>query len=1000
MKKVILLSVLSVVCVFSIADAKHQYNKNYTGANLDRVAFPIGGIGAGMVCLDGNGSISHVSVRNTMEFFHSPCSFAAIYVNNGKNKVAKVLEGQVPGWRVFGPSNAGNGSPGSSLGLPRFDSAEFLTRFPFATIKLEDKLVPIDVEITGWSPFIPTDSDNSSLPAGALEYKFKNNTNKTIEAVFSYNSKNFMSKGKGNSIKAIRNGFMLSQQGSQDRPYDQGDFAIFVDDDDVVVDHCWFIGGWWDSLSIAWDNIENGKLVSNPPTTKAAPGASLFVPMKLLPNQEKTVRLMFAWYVPKTNLRIGGDQKATGPAFKHGPSKSAAPNQTSVTGFIGKGFINTFDPSGDGLVGTLTSPEFKLTHRYIQFLIGGGDHKGKTCLNLLVDGKAVITETANNNEHLTWQKWDAKEYRGKNIQIQIVDNETGGWGHINIDQIVMTNKPIADPYKFNFENFDGKVINNFEGRDFGNWVVLENCDTEICSDESASCAQTYDVPWYACHFKSTSKIIEYWRENYQTLRDKSKLFADTFYDTTLPPEVVEAVAANLTIIKSPTVRRQADGKLWCWEGCSDGSGCCHGSCTHVWNYAQAIQHLFGDLEQSLRDTEFNEAQSDIGCQAFRVNLPIRDTKRNSGAAADGQLGGIMKVYRQWRTTADGKWLKNIWPKVRQSLDYCIETWDPRHTGLLEEPQHNTYDINYWGPNGHCSSFYLGALKAAIEIGNHFGDDVTLYEQLLEKGKRRLVAELWNGEYFYHKIQTEGLNAKFNPISASNNGSGYSDLVKQLNNSGPKYQYGTGCLSDGVIGFWMAKMCGLGEIIDSEKVATNLKSIYKYNFKKDLSNHGNPQRPSFALGHEGGLLLCTWPKGGKLLLPFVYSNEVWTGIEYQVASHLMLEGMVDEGLEIVRACRDRYDGKIRNPFNEYECGHWYARAMSSYGMIAGLTGVRYDAVEKTMYIDSQVGKNFKSFLSTATGFGSVGLKNGKPFAEIKLGNIQIDRYNVSGKIIYN
>ncbi|MFZ0429417.1 MAG: GH116 family glycosyl hydrolase [Acidobacteriota bacterium] len=232
--------------------------------------------------------------------------------------------------------------------------------------------------------------------------------------------------------------------------------------------------------------------------------------------------------------------------------------------------------------------------------------------------------------------------------------------------------------------------------------------------------------------------MRHWRENYASLRERSAQFRDAFFDTTLPDEVVEAVAANLTILKSPTVRRQCDGRLWCFEGCGDTSGCCHGSCTHVWNYA--------------------------------------------------------------------------------------------------------------------------------------------------------------------------------------------------------------------------------------------------------------------LGHEGGLLLCTWPKGGTPSLPFVYSNEVWTGIEYQVASHLMLEGMVEEGLEIVSTCRRRYDGTIRNPFNEYECGHWYARAMASYGLIQGLTGIRYDAVDKTLHIDSRVGDDFRAFLCVEGGFGTAGLKDGKPFVEIRSGRIEVRTIRVSGKSV--
>ena len=111
---------------------------------------------------------------------------------------------------------------------------------------------------------------------------------------------------------------------------------------------------------------------------------------------------------------------------------------------------------------------------------------------------------------------------------------------------------------------------------------------------------------------------------------------------------------------------------------------------------------------------------------------------------------------------------------------------------------------------------------------------------------------------------------------------------------------------------------------------------------------------------------------------------------------MFMGDVEEGLEIVREARKRYDGRVRNPFNEYECGHWYARAMSSYGLLQGLTGIRYDAVEQTLYIDSRIGSDFESFLSTATGFATVGLKQGAPFIDVKYGDIHIGACIVSGR----
>jgi hypothetical protein len=158
----------------------------------------------------------------------------------------------------------------------------------------------------------------------------------------------------------------------------------------------------------------------------------------------------------------------------------------------------------------------------------------------------------------------------------------------------------------------------------------------------------------------------------------------------------------------------------------------------------------------------------------------------------------------------------------------------------------------------------------------------------------------------------------------------------------------------------------------------------------LKDHANTQRPGYAFGDEGGLLLCTWPEGEKLSLPFPYSYEVWTGIEYQVASHLMMFGLVPEALKIVRTARSRHDGRWRNPFDEYECGHWYGRALSSYGLLQGLTGVRYDAVEKVLYIKPQIEGEFRSFLSTATGYGTVGIRKGKPFLEVRQGTIEVKR----------
>jgi hypothetical protein len=201
----------------------------------------------------------------------------------------------------------------------------------------------------------------------------------------------------------------------------------------------------------------------------------------------------------------------------------------------------------------------------------------------------------------------------------------------------------------------------------------------------------------------------------------------------------------------------------------------------------------------------------------------------------------------------------------------------------------------------------------------------------------------------------------------------------------------------VLGAWIGAMCGLDPFLDPGKVERHLLSVYRYNRRDDLREHVNPQRPTFAMGEDGGLLVCTWPHGNELALPFPYSHEVWTGIEYQVASHLMLTGHPEEALAIVRLARARHDGRVRNPFNEYECGHWYARAMSSYGLLQGLSGARYDAVDKVLYLAPRVRGDFRAFLATAAGFGTVGVRNGEPFLEVKSGTIEVARidYQAAG-----
>jgi len=798
-------------------------DSTFTGSQLEHVSFPLGGMGAGMICLEGSGAISSVSVRGQPAVNHEPGILAAISLG-GPEKLARVVEGPVPRRKLFERAHAATGSGPMGMGLPRFTKATFRSHFPFARVALEDPSLPVSARVTGWSPFEPGDADASSLPVAGLEYTFENHGTDPIDAVFSFNVRNFLpavmnewapGPEPARSARAIPGGFALYGGAWPEADQEEAWFSAAVDDPEVKVNLAWFRGGWFDPITMAWRDVEKGAAYDRDfPTEGGLPtGATLFVPFRLVPGKARTIRVRLAWYAPRTRMR------------------DVVPKPTGVP-----------------------RPE--------------------------------------------------------------------------------------DFYQ----------------------------------------------PWYSSRFASIDQVSAYWADTYYSLRRRTERFSDCFFDTTLPREAVEAAAANLSILKSPTVLRQADGRLWGWEGCDDDRAQGPGSCTHVWNYAQTIAHLFPSLERTLRETEFNVGQDESGHQNFRVALTIQPSAHDFFAAADGQLGGIMKAHREWRISGDTQWLRGLWPRIRKSLDYCIETWDPERAGLPVEPQHNTYDIQFWGPSGMIASFYAGALKAACAMGRALGEDVGAYEVLLSKAESRTNEELYNGEYFFQRVEWKNLRAK-----VEMRGKGYAEYYSKeaaaiLEAEGPKYQYGTGCLSDGVLGAWLALECGLGQVLDPSKVRSHLASVHRHNFSPNLSGHANPQRATYANGAEGGLILCTWPRGAMPSLPFVYSNEVWTGIEYQAASHMIRMGLAAEGLEIVRACRARYDGTVRNPFDEYEWGHWYARAMASYGLLNSLGGARFDAVEGTLHLEPAIRGDYRCFLSTATGYGTVGVTDGKPFLKVVSGTI--------------
>jgi uncharacterized protein (DUF608 family) len=425
------------------------------------------------------------------------------------------------------------------------------------------------------------------------------------------------------------------------------------------------------------------------------------------------------------------------------------------------------------------------------------------------------------------------------------------------------------------------------------------------------------------------------------LEEKTVEFARVFCGQSLPLAVKEAALNNLTALRSQTTFRTADGRFFGWEGCCDTQGCCHGSCTHVWNYDQATPFLFGEAAKNMRDTEFNLATDKRGMMSFRVNLPVSRAREFGKAAADGQMGCVMKMYREWQLSGDDKLLRALWPKVKKALSFCWIRggWDADRDGVMEGCQHNTMDVEYFGPNPQMQGWYLGALRAAAEMAFYLGD-YNFAEQcrhLFARGKKWMDQHLFNGEYYEHEIRPP--RGKEDIASCLLVGMGAKNMRE------PDYQLGKGCLVDQLVGQFMAHVCGLGYLHEPAHVRKTLRSIMRYNRLPAFNKHFNCLR-SYALGDEAALLMASYPKG-RLANPFPYFTEVMTGFEYTAAAGMLYEGQVENGLRCVSDVRARYDGRKRNPFDEAECGHHYARATASWALVTALTGFQYSGVNKSI-----------------------------------------------------
>ncbi len=483
--------------------------------------------------------------------------------------------------------------------------------------------------------------------------------------------------------------------------------------------------------------------------------------------------------------------------------------------------------------------------------------------------------------------------------------------------------------------------------------------------------------YYCRRFADAWHAAQYAAQKLPELEERMRQFLTAVRETTLPAPVKEAAMANLSTLAATTCFRTEDGRFFGWEG----SGCCHGNCDHVWNYETATHHLFPSLARSMRETHLELSAKLDGQMPIRVNLPL-EHQTGGAAAADGQMGQIVKAYFDWQLSGDDEWLRKWWPRIKQALEFAWVPggWDGNRDGVFEGVQHNTYDVEFYGPNPMCGIYYLAALRAGEEMARAAGDSAAAveYRKLFEQGRIWIDGHLFNGEYYVQQVRGVAREQIAKGLIA---GMGADDPAH------PDYQLGDGCLVDQLVGQYAADFAGLGPLVSPDHLRKTLQAIYRYNYKHPMAQHDNVQR-TFALNDEAALVICDYGKGTRPQVPFPYFAEVMTGFEYTAAMLMLANGMTKEGLECIENIRKRYDGERRNPWDESECGPHYARAMASWTAIPLLSGFRYRGPEKRLVVAPRIAGPMRSFWSTGTGWGTFAMRPVLLSVSVLFGNLPV------------
>ena len=899
--------------------------KVHQGAELELIGMPIGGLCAGQLYLGGDGKLWHWDIFNS-----------AIHTNEAH--YADPLRPKSPLDQGFAIRvRRGEAVETRTLDRRGFSDIRFRGEYPIGLVSYEDPGCPVRVDLEAFSPFIPLNVDDSSLPATVLNYRVKNTSGEPVE----------------------------------------------LD-----------IGGWLENaVCLETGRPGEGTKVN---TVVRHPGALMIVCSAEPAPEKLEAEIRPPIVLADFEGDDYGDWTVEGEAFGKAPSQGAGPGQ-NLRNHLGKGLANSWTGS-DAPTGKLVSPPFTIDRPWINFLIGGGDYSQQTCANLKVDGRIVHTAVGRRSDALFWVNWDVRHLAGKTARFEIVDAHSGDWGHVDVDQIELADEPRSGLGPLLRRSDFGELTLALlapEADDQAKAAITSGDSAEALFGDSPSPRQPFGsklvgaivrpmrlepgeeasasfvVAWrfpnlslpgtklpadlgrhYAARFASVGEVVDYVASNIERLTEQTRLWRTTWYDSTLPHWFLDRTFANASILATSTCHRFRDGRFYGWEGV----GCCAGTCTHVWHYAQAVARLFPELERNLRERV--DYADGVGFDPKTGAINFRAEER-TGPAVDGQAGVILRTYREHQMSADAEFLKRLWPKVKKALGYLIGH-DGDGDGLLDGAQHNTLDAEWYGEVPWLSSLHVAALRAgeAMAVEMDDGAFAARCRALAERGAGSLVKVLWNESFGYF-----------------------------IQRSDPKHPKAVGsydgCAIDQVFGQHWAHQVGLGSIMSRERVRRALEALWRYNFTPDVGPYRRVNKPGrwYAMPGEAGLLMVTFPKSERPGIDdpsggwsAMYFNECMNGFEYQAAGHMIWEGMVREGLAVTRAIHDRYDALKRNPWNEIECGDHYARSMASHGVYLAACGFEHHGPKgRIAFAPRLAPDDFRAAFTASEGWGTFSQK---------------------------